>query len=626
MLQAIRSKATSFVVKLLFGLLIVTFGLWGIGDIFRSRGPETTVATVGGIDISAQEVSTAVQAQIERLRGLFGGSIDADQAKQLGVVDQALQQIVSQDLIDLEIKRLGLAIGDESIRDAIMGNPAFHNQQGNFDRDLYAQVLLNNQMTEAQFEQTQRSDLLKTQLSGALAEGMTPPKELVDALYRARAEQRVAATVTVPASAVGAQPNPTDAELDTFYQAHKDDFQTPERRNFKVAMLRLEDVAAGMTVSDDDLKQQYQQRQEEFHTPEQRQLQQMLLPDEPTAQEAEKQLAAGTDFASVAKTVAKMDDPGALDLGWEKRDDLPPELADAAFLLKQGAVSAPIKSTFGWYILRLVAVKPEETQGFDQVKDKLKEEVAKDRASDKLADIANSIDDALAGGTGFDAVAQKFGMKIVPANAVDADGKDAAGTSLDLPDAREAILKTAFSTDANQTSPLSELGDDGYYMVAVDQVMPAATQPLAAVHDAAVSAWQADARQQALQKLADAITAEVNGGKSLADVAAEHKLTVETTAPLKRSGNDPKVPPTLVAKIFDAKQGAAVDEVGADNAIVAQLQSIEPADPAKDEAAVQQLQQQLGGVLQNDMMSQYDQALRKTFPVSVDRSSLDHLL
>src|SRR5580692_7741795 len=102
MLQAIRSKATSFVVKLLFGLLIVTFGLWGIGDIFRSRGPDTTVATVGGMDISAQQVSTAVQTQIEPLRGLFGGSIDADQAKQLGVVDQALQQIVSQDLIQLE--------------------------------------------------------------------------------------------------------------------------------------------------------------------------------------------------------------------------------------------------------------------------------------------------------------------------------------------------------------------------------------------------------------------------------------------------------------------------------------------------------------------------------------------
>ncbi|HUB97141.1 MAG TPA: SurA N-terminal domain-containing protein [Stellaceae bacterium] len=625
MLQAIRSKATSFVVKLLFGLLIVTFGIWGIGDIFRSRGPDTTVATVGGMDISADQVNQAVQTQLERLRGLFGGSIDADQAKQLGVVDQALQQIVSQDLIDLEIKRLGLAIGDETVRDAITANPAFHNEQGAFDRDLYAQVLLNNQMTEAQFEQTQRQDLLKAQLTGALSDGMTPPKELVDALYRARAEKRVAATITVPASALGAPPTPTDAELDTFYQAHKDDFRTPERRTFKVALLRLEDVAAGIAVSDADLKSAYDQRQDEFHTAEQRQLQQMLLPDEKTAQEAEKQLAAGTDFATVAKTVAKQTDPGALDLGWEKRDDLPTELADAAFALKQGGVSAPVKSTFGWYILRLVAIKPEQTQSFDQVKDKLKDEVQKDHASDKLADIANNIDDALAGGASFDDVAKKYAMKIVPAAAVDADGKDASGKAVDLPNS-QTILKTAFSTDANQTSPLSELGDDGYFMVAVNSISPATTQPLADVRGAAVTAWQADQRQQALQKLADAMTTEVNGGKSIADVAAEHKLSVETTAPLQRSGNDPKVPPALVAKIFDAKKGGAVDEVSGDTAVVAQLQSVEPADPAKDPQAVQDLQQQLSGVFQTDMMDQYDQALRKTFPVSVDRSSLDHLL
>ncbi|HXQ50973.1 MAG TPA: SurA N-terminal domain-containing protein [Stellaceae bacterium] len=626
MLQAIRSKATSFVVKILFGLLIVTFGIWGIGDIFRSAGPDTTVAKVGGRAITAEQLSRQVQSQLERMRGLFGGSIDAQQAKQLGVVDQALQGLIDGDLVELEIDRLGLAVGDEAVRDSIMANPAFHNQAGAFDRRVYAQVLLANQMSEPQFEALQRGALLKAQLQGALAAGITPPGALVDALYRARAERRIADMVTLPASAAGAIPAPTESQIDEFYRAHQDRFQAPERRSFKVAMLRLDDVAAGIELSDDQLKEEFQKRQGEFHTPEQRQVLQMLLPDEATAKVAAEQLAAGSDFDVVAKTVAKMDDPAALDLGWVKHDDLPEDLANAVFDLKEGTNSAPVNSTFGWHILHVSGIRPGEDKTFDQVKDSLKKEVARDRAADHMADMANSLDDAIAGGAGFDDVAKKFALKTATAADVDAEGKTAAGTAIDLPEGRDAILKTAFGTDRGQTSALSEMGDDGYYMVQVEAVTPAAAKPLAEVHDEAAQAWLADARQQALQKVADTIAQEVNGGRSLKDAAASRKLAVTTTPPLQRTGGDDKVPPSLVAKLFDAKPGAAVTEEAGDSVIVAQLGGVEPADPAQDQSAVKQLSQELGTVMQSDVLSEYGQALRQTFPVKVDQTNVDRLL
>ena len=539
MLQAIRSKATSFLVKILFGLLIVTFGLWGIGDIFRSGSSDTTVAKVGGRSISADQLNQQVQTQLDRLRGLFGGSIDADQAKQLGVVDQALQGLIQTKLVELEINRLGLAIGDQAVRDAIVANPAFHNQAGAFDRTIYNQVLSTNHLTDPQFEAMQRGDLLKTQLSSALADGMTPPKALVDTLYRARAERRVADILTLPPSAAGTVAKPTEAQIDEFYHAHQDRFQAPERRSFEVAMLRLDDLAAGIEVSDDELKQAYAQRRDEFNTPEQRQIQQMLLPDEATAKAAEAQLAAGKDFAAVAKDVAGMNDPSALDLGWVKPADLPPELADPAFALAQGGTTAPVKSSFGWHILRVAGIKPAEEQSYDQVKDKLKLEVARDRAADHMADVANSMDDAIAGGASFADTAKKFSLKTASATAIDADGKDEAGKAADLPEAaRPAILKTAFATDSGQTSSLTEMGDEGYFLVQVDKVIPAAAKSLAEVHDEVAKLSQDDARQQALQKVADAIAQEVNSGKSLKDVAAARRLTVTTTAPLQRTGGD----------------------------------------------------------------------------------------
>ncbi len=628
MLQAIRSRATGFVVKILFGLLIATFGLWGIGDIFRNNtGPDTSVARVGSRAITMDQVSQAVQSDIERLRGLFGGALDAQQAKQLGIVDQAVQQLVSQNLVELEINRMGLQIGDEAVRDAILTNPAFRNQSGAFDRNVYEQVLLANHMSEQQFEELTRQDLLKEQLTAALVDGVTAPKPLVDALYRLRAERRVADMVTVPPTAAGAIPQPTDAQIDEFYRAHPDNFQAPERRSFKAAMLRLDDIAAGIQVGDDQIKSAYDQRKSEFVTPEEREVSQMLLPDEAAATAAEAQLQSGKAFAAVAKDVAKMDDPKSLDLGWVKRTDLPPELGDAAFAAPENTTTAPVKSSFGWHILHIGGIKPGATKTLDQVKDQLKLEVARDQAGDRMADIANNIDDALAGGGSFEAVTQKFGLKVASAADVDIDGKDASGKAADLGAQAQTILKTAFATDKGQMSQLSELGNDGYFLVQVESVAPAAARPLADVKDLVTKEWQDDARQQALQKAADAIAADVNtGGKSLKDVAAAQNLALTTTPPLVRTGGDDTVPPALVAKLFDAKPGGAVTEASPNGIVVAQLQQIEPADPAKDATAVKQLAEQLGASLQGDTVAEYDQALRQTFPVKIDQDRIDQLM
>jgi len=624
MLQAIRSKATSFVVKILFGLLIVTFGVWGIGDIFRNRAPDTTVATVGGRTITADQLSQAVQNQIEQLRSTIG-SIDLAQAKQLGVVDDALQKLINTDLVDLEMERMGLAIGDQAVRDAIFKNPAFHGANGQFDRNTYIQLLAANHMTEAQYEAGLRTDMLREQMISALVTGMLPPDELVTTLYRARNESRVADFVLLPADAGGAIGKPTEDQVAAYYKAHGDQFRAPERRSFKVAMLRLDDLAAGIELTNDQLQQEYKKRLDEFSTPETRHVMQILFSDEATAKEAETQLAAGKDFAAVAKDVAKTDDPASLDLGWVSRDDLPKELADPVFALKEGETTQPIKSTFGWHVLRVIGDKPATQQSFDEVKDKLATEVKHDRASDRISDVANQIDDAIAGGATLDAIVQKFGLKTATLDDVDSEGKGADGKSADLPQPSDTILHAAFSTDSGQTSSLTEMGNDGYFLVHVDKVTPAAVRPLAEVHDKVAEAWQDEERKAALSKVAEGMVAEVKAGKSLKDVAAAHGLVARTSTPVQRSGGDARLPPTLIARLFDLKPGEAVYDGSSDNIVVAQLDSVQPADPAKNPAAVRKLATDLENAMENDLISEFDQGLRRTFPVDVQQSNVDRL-
>ncbi len=335
-------------------------------------------------------------------------------------------------------------------------------------------------------------------------------------------------------------------------------------------------------------------------------------------------LASGKSFVETGKALAGSD-PAALDLGWVKRGDLPGPLADAAFALKPGGVTPPVQSSFGWHVIRVVAVRPEQTQSFDEMKGQLRQEIARDMAGDSMAKTANQIDDDLAGGASLDDMVRKYGLKTSSFKGLDEQGRDDAGKQADLPQPAETVLRAAFSTDGGKNSPLSDIGETGYFVVHVDKVTPTGIKPLAQAHDDAVKLWQADQRAAALQKLADAMTQEVNAGRSLRDVAAAHKLAVVTTSPLPRNGGA-GVPPALVSKLFEVKLGAAVDAPATDGYAVAQLKTIIPADPDKDKAGLDSLSHQLSQQMQGEFLGAFGQALRSRYKVEIDRDNINRLL
>ncbi len=619
MLQAIRSKASSLVVKILFGVLILTFGVWGIGDIFRNRSASTVAATVGDRKIDVQQLSQAVRQDAERWRqALRGATPDSEQLKQLGIVDSALQRLIGRELVDLEIRRLHLAVSDEALDELIRSNRAFQNDKGVFEPQLYQQFVAAQHMTSSQFKASLRGDLLRQQLDGALIDAIAPPSELVDALYRSRAEKRVAEGLVLPSSAAADPGTPGEADLQAFYDQHQDDFRVPELRSFSLGVLLLDDIAAEINVPDDKLREEYQNRSAEFHAPEQRRFEQILLPDEAKANEAAAQLAQGKDFAEVAKDVAGAA-PDTLDLGFFKKDDLPPPLADPAFALKQGETTRPIEDALGWHILRLVEVKPEETQPFDSVKEKLAQEIARDQAADQIEKIRGKVEDALAGGATLAELVRRFGLKQSKIDTVDANGGGADGKPVELPASGADILKTVFDTPSGEMSQLNDLGEAGYYVLQIDAVTPATVKPLDAVKPQATQLWQQDKRDAALAQLAKEIADQVTAGKKLSDIAAERKLESFITQPLTRAGGDPKLPASLVASLFGAKPGLAVFGQGSDGYVVAEVKEVIPADPAKDEKQVAQFSDRLVAPgMRDDILQQFDKALRQRYPVSID--------
>jgi peptidyl-prolyl cis-trans isomerase D len=628
MLQAIRSKAGSFVVKGLFGLLIVIFGVWGIGDIFRTRSPEAVIATVGDRSIHAEELQTAMRRELERLSARFNASIDIQQAKKLGIIDDVLDTLIDRSLLDQETARLRLEVSDEVIRNAITDNPKFRTPDGHFDRALFNAVLAENHFSEDQFVTLMRREIPRDDLRQAMVLGAKAPQSMVDLLFRYRNEKRVADIVTLLIDDAGDVGQPSEADLTAFYDGHQDLFRAPEYRGFILASLSPSDIAQGIEIPEAKLKEEFDERQDEFQQPEQREVQQILVPSEEKVKEAEAALAAGKDWNEVAVQIAGQN-PETIELGLMKREELPRVLSDIAFELPLNKPSEPVKTPLGWHILRIVKIEPAVIQTFEEAKPKLEAQLTHNEAVDRIYKIANRVDDALAGGMTLEDAAAKFGLKKTEIAAADVGDHDPEGNPVALPTSAVEVLKLVFATNEGQTSRVAEGRDGAIFMVRVSKVTPPTIKPLGEVKDQAVAAWQGDKRREKVAKTAEELAAAVKGDVRLASVAAEKGFKVTTSPPLLRrpSGVDAKLqttPPVVVAKLFEAKPGEVVTATDAAGSYVAQLAEVQTEEnPSK--SAMADLSLDLNQGMQTDIAAEYAEALRARFPVEVKREAVDRL-
>jgi peptidyl-prolyl cis-trans isomerase D len=626
MMQAIRTKAGSIIVKVLFGLLIISFGFWGIytrSDYFHEHSPDTVVATVGDQSIRADELQKALQPTLERLRAQFGTNLDAQQIKQLGILDSVLSQLIDRSLLDQETQRLGLAVSDDVVRGAIYDNPTFRGPDGKFDRQLFGQVLAINRLSEDQLIARLRRDLPRADLLQAVAAGVAAPRPVADVLYRYRNEKRIADIVAFPVASVGDVGQPSEADLSKFYEAHPDLFRAPEYRSLTLASLTPSDVQTAGSIPEDKLRAEYEQRKDEFETSEQRDIQQILAPSEDKAKEAEAALVAGKDFKEVATSLGQ--DPGTIDLGLLNRKEIPHELGDVAFELPLDKPSQPVKSPLGWHILRVVKIEPPATQSFDQAKPKIETELKMQEAVDRLVKVGNQADDALAGGGALPEVAAKYGLKVMTVAAVDEGGNGPDGKPVKLPMDPGEVLKTAFSTNQGDTSRVTDTPDGAIFAVRVDKITPPQVRPLADVKDKAVAAWQTEQKRETASKEAEALAAAVKPDLTLAKAAGDNGVTVLAAIPLSRSAKSGQpVPPEVVTKLFAAKPGDVVTASDPGGAYAAQLKEIEVPKtvPEADAAA---LTQQLANEARLDVVGEFTAALRKRFPVEIKREELDRL-
>jgi peptidyl-prolyl cis-trans isomerase D len=610
MLTSIRGKAKSWIVKVLFGFLIIAFAAWGIGDIFANRGLTRPVLRVGELTYMPQEFDRDLRRRLQQFQQQ-GLDINAEQFAALGGVDQILGQQTSQMLLRHYADQLNLTIPQALAVADIQNNPAFRNAAGQFDRDQFLYVLNQNQLSEAGYVQIRRDEMRMQQLTGPTFAALSAPPVLSDRVYAYLNETRTADFLVIPDASMTEVKDPDQPTLEKFYKDNIAQYQRPEYRAFVALHLKAEDFAKGVTIADDQLKSEFEARKAEFETPETRALEQVVVQDQAKADAIVTAVKGGKSFADAVKEATG----GApVDLGEVTKDKLPADIAEQSFALPADGVSDPLKSAFGLHVVHVRSITPGTTKTFDEVKDQLRQELALAQAGDEMVSVVNQLDDTIAGGASVEEAAQQLQLTTQKYEAVDSSGKDRAGKDANL---APEILQLAQQTEAGQTSLVTTLTDGSYAVVQVSSVTPAEAKPLTEVAEQAKQDWLTKARRDAADAKAKEIADKAKSG-DLAALGKELGLELKTSNPFTRDKGDVAIDPALAQKLFALKVGDAATGRTADGAIVARVTAITPAKPDENKDQIAQLSKQLAEDMRKDIYAEFLAALEKS--VAIERN------
>ena len=304
MLNALRKGVGSWVAKIFLGLLILSFGVWGIGDIFRG-GSEAVLATIGGTKITTSELNVAYRQEVQSISAQIGRAIDPEMAQQLGVGQRAFQSLLSRTLLAEVAADYGLAISDEVLRSAVFSDPAFQSNDGQFDRRIFLQILFNAGLDEATYLAGLRGDLAREQLVSSLVAGTNIPAALAEPIYRFREEARVAEYFVIANDFFDDIEPADDAALEQYHRANSQRYMAPELRSVTYIHVTPEDLIGEIEVSENELVAEYEARLDEYTAAERRTVDQLLYADEDAARLARDRLVGGEDINVVAAATGR---------------------------------------------------------------------------------------------------------------------------------------------------------------------------------------------------------------------------------------------------------------------------------------------------------------------------------
>lgn len=623
MLESLRNSVNSWTAKVLLALLVLSFAVWGISDVFTNRAP-TVVATVGEKEVTTEEFAVALSNDIQSLQQRAGRAISISEARQLGRDQIILASLANRKALNAEAEALGLSAPPAAIRQAIETAPVFRGPDGTFNRFSYETLLRQEGLTPGEYEDSVREDLARNAMLQAVGAGTAAPRALAEALHRHRNEQRILDYILLSKSDAEDPGEPTDEQVAAFHEDNADRFSAPAYRALSWVALTPESMADAIEIEQDRVVETYGARIGEFTLPETRTLDQLLFDDEDEAKEARQRIDDGTAFARIVEErgANKRD----VSLGTVGRNELPGDLDSAAFGATEPGVVGPVETAFGWTLLDIRGVRLETVTPLEDVEDAIRRDLAIMEARDTILEESVAMDDEIAGGASLEGIADRTAALYASVEAIDATGRDPSGDAVaDLP-AIPGFLNAAFEAEEGVEPVLVEADGGGYYALSVNGITPATLRPLDDVKDDVVAAWKDAQRAEALAELARKMRARLEEGTTLSVLAAEREKDVRTSPSLRRSDRPEPLTETIVESLFRADTGAVVGGETGDGYLVGTLKEVVADDAEAELAAVDSTAERYSRQFATDVVQTFSSDAVDRHPLTVYSNAIDATL
>ncbi len=623
MLTKMRAGASSWPAKIFLCLIALSFVGWGVGDIFVSRG-ETTVAAVGDADIDIRDLEIAYNNYTRRLQNAGfqiepGSEIARTYAR--GTLDGLILQTAQAELAD----KLGISVGEDTLRNEIARDQVFTNASGAFDSAVFAHFLTTNGITEERYLAFLDEQITNVQLVDSISSAPLAPDILVNTLYRYRQETRTVEIAVLENETLSTLPQPDVGELDAWFEERRENYRRPEYRSVDFLLVYPEDIADAIEIDDAVIRQDYESNLDRWTEPEERLVRNIVFDTQEEASAALDALEAGADFGEISSGA---DVISASEPEWITRETLFEEIAAPVFNTESGKIAGPIESTFGgWLIYRIDEIKPHKDTTFDEARETITAALQLREAQGEMYRLANSIDDLIASGATVEETAYELGLDRGILLEISSSGQSSDINALQVIPSVPEFLGEVFRSELDFPSPVIEVGDGGVLVVEVTDIVPSRLHELDEVRDRVRDDWQQVRISEDALAAAEGIAAGASALDNLDEVFGVEAGTFMTSEPFTRSGDTGvnNVGRDVTSEIFEKRSSEFVIAASNDSnaVVVARVFTITPGNPLDGDDAHDSLSDQLADGIRADIRQVGSDVARNAVSVSINQDLIE---
>jgi peptidyl-prolyl cis-trans isomerase D len=543
MLRFMRKQAGSWLIKILLGAIVIVFIFWGVGSFRSQRGGR--VALVNGDQITLDEYREAYNNLLEQLRRRFGNNLDEDMLKQLQVKRQALNQLINNKLLVQESKRLKFRVSEKELADAISNITAFQ-RAGMFDSRLYRDILDRLRMTPEAFEETQKNAMMIDKLRTLItSSAKISDQEALEWFNWVNASVNIDFVFFEPGRYKDI--HPSDEEIQTFFENHKEEYKTDAMVKVRYLKFNPNAFRSKVELSDEEIREYYDENMETFKIPKTVEARHILLKvnrdaDPETVKKTKdraldilKLAKEGKDFAKLARQYSEgpTRDKGGY-LGKFKKEDMVKPFADMAFKLKPGEISEPVRTQFGWHLIKVEKINEASVTSFEDAKKDIRKKLTDDMAKSLAYDEAEAVSDDAFEKEDLINAAKERNMKILTTDLFSRKGPI---KGINNP---SKFASVAFDLTDMEISNVQEF-ENGYYILQlVDKVQPK-IPAFDKVKEKVRLELIKDKQDEKTKADSETLLAALKSGKTMQAESKKFNLTPKSTGFFKRNGSIPEI-------------------------------------------------------------------------------------